>query len=165
MLVNKEEVIVEVCTRAVQVEKFHACLALHLRWQSLAHFYGCKGGNRTACTCGCKKCQGIGATGNVGQVLCRHRETKEKAHCPGYLEQRIIRRTWWIPAVGLWGAQGTGARAAKRAAANRYVSNFNSCLICWKYLIAVPLYAINVFGKPNLSVSSDQHWKWKTTES
>lgn len=59
-----------------------------LRWQILAYFYGCKGGNRRAGTQGW----------NEGRWRCcwtslTHGETKEKAPCPGYLQQRVFVRT------------------------------------------------------------------------
>lgn len=93
-LANKKYMIVEVCTHAVQVEVPYLSSTASAVTESGTFLWGCKGGNRTACTYGCKECQGIGATGNVRQVLRTHRGTKEKAHCPGYLEQCIIRRTW-----------------------------------------------------------------------
>lgn len=46
----------------------------------------------------------IRATGNSGQILRRHSEAEEKAHCPGYLEQRMMLNS----AAGVCGAEGTG---------------------------------------------------------
>lgn len=56
-------------------------------------FTGAKVGTEGQAHAGVQECQGIRATGNVGQILCAHREAEEKAHCPGYLEQGMIRCT------------------------------------------------------------------------